>query len=115
MNDLLRPEPTQRSVKHSGAWTNAGDAPARLQSLGRIHGRMEGIRAKVFGEFRVGFEQDERLIEIAIDEAETLAWQTGFPELVFPELAVEKARKAAASLAGRRYSLARSSPFITRL
>jgi hypothetical protein len=60
---------------------------------------MEGIRAKVLAEFCAVFEQNEHLIKLAIDEAEMLAWQTGFPELFFPELAGEKARKVAASLA----------------
>lgn len=36
-----------------------------------------------------------RLFQLALNEAEALAWQTGFPELVFPTLAQEKARKVA--------------------
>jgi uncharacterized membrane protein YkgB len=63
---------------------------------------MEVVRANVLSEYRVGFEQADHLIELAIEEAEALAWQTGYPELVFPELAVEKARQVAATLARRR-------------
>jgi hypothetical protein len=35
-----------------------------------------------------------RLLRLALNEAEALAWQTEFPHLVFPELAREKARAA---------------------
>jgi hypothetical protein len=99
MNKLLSPEPRQIRVRHADAHATAGYAPVRLQSLRRIHVRMEAVRASVLAEYCVGFEQeDEHLIELAIDEAATLAWQTGYPELVFPELAVEKARNVAASL-----------------
>lgn len=37
-----------------------------------------------------------RLLRLALNEAEGLAWQTKFPHLVFPELAREKARAAVA-------------------
>lgn len=32
----------------------------------------------------------EHLLHLALNEAEALAWQTGFPRLVFPALAAEK-------------------------
>lgn len=35
-------------------------------------------------------ELPERLFQVAMNEAEALAWQTGFPQLVFPTLAEEK-------------------------
>jgi hypothetical protein len=35
------------------------------------------------------------VLELAVNEAEALAWQTGFPQLLFPTLAVEKARAVA--------------------
>ena len=37
----------------------------------------------------------QRLIDLALNEAEALAWQTPFPHLVFATLAEEKARAAA--------------------
>jgi hypothetical protein len=37
-----------------------------------------------------------RLLRLALNEAEGLAWQTEFPHLVFPALAVEKAEAAVA-------------------
>ncbi len=39
-------------------------------------------------------ESDERLLKLALREAEALAWQTEYPHLVFPLLAAEKAHAA---------------------
>ncbi len=39
---------------------------------------------------------DEHLLELAVNEAEALAWDTGFPGLLFPTLAAEKAGAVAA-------------------
>lgn len=35
-------------------------------------------------------EVPERLFRVALNEAEALAWETEFPQLVFPALAAEK-------------------------
>lgn len=36
------------------------------------------------------FELPERLFRVALNEAEALAWDTEYPQLVFPSLAEEK-------------------------
>jgi hypothetical protein len=36
------------------------------------------------------FELPERLLRVALNEAEALAWETEYPQLVFPTLAEEK-------------------------
>jgi hypothetical protein len=36
------------------------------------------------------FELPERLFRVALNEAEALAWETEYPQLVFPSLAEEK-------------------------
>jgi len=38
----------------------------------------------------VGTATDRHLTHLALNEAEAIAWQTGFPQLVFPSLAEEK-------------------------
>ena len=52
-------------------------------------------RAKIEREFSVLIEQQPRLVHLALNEAEALAWESGFPELVFPLLAQEKAGQVA--------------------
>ena len=53
------------------------------------------VRALVEREFAILLERQPRLLQQALNEAEAIAWQTGFPQLVFPSLALEKARAVA--------------------
>lgn len=48
-------------------------------------------RAIVERDFSALATQNPRLLHLALNEAEALAWETEFPELVFPLLAQEKA------------------------
>ena len=48
-------------------------------------------RATVERDFSKLVEQQPRLLYLALNEAEALAWESGFPALVFPILAQEKA------------------------
>ncbi len=56
---------------------------------------IEKVRALVEREFAILLEREPRLLRQALNEAEAIAWQTGFPQLVFPSLALEKARAVA--------------------
>ena len=52
-------------------------------------------RAALEQEFSwLGVEQP-RVLELALNEAEAVAWETGFPELLFPALAEEKVAEVA--------------------
>ena len=53
------------------------------------------VRVLVEREFSILLERQPRLLRQALNEAEAIAWQTGFPQLVFPSLALEKARAVA--------------------
>ena len=57
---------------------------------------MRRAKAALVAEFRERSDRDERMLQLALNEAEALAWQTGFPSLVFPTLAREKAESVAA-------------------
>jgi len=46
-------------------------------------------------EFSESYEISERLLQLAVQEAEAIAWGTEYPHLVFPALAMEKMRVAA--------------------
>lgn len=48
-------------------------------------------RLALFNEHAGKLGDQERLLQLALNEAEALAWQTGFPQLFFPVLAAEKA------------------------
>src|SRR6266550_4684831 len=53
------------------------------------------VRALIEREFSTVRQREPRLLRQALNEAEALSWQTGFPQLVFPSLALEKARAVA--------------------
>jgi hypothetical protein len=53
------------------------------------------VRALVEREFSTLRQREPRLLRQTLNEAEAIAWQTGFPHLVFPSLALEKARAVA--------------------
>ena len=50
-------------------------------------------------QFRDLIAEHEQIFRAALAEAETLAWQTPFPQLVFLDLAEERARDAAQQIA----------------
>jgi len=54
------------------------------------------VRALIETEFSSLSKLQPRVLQVALNEAEALAWQTGFPHLFFPLLAVEKASAVAA-------------------
>jgi hypothetical protein len=62
-----------------------------MDSCRKILAQLQNVKAQVVAEFRGQLEGHQRLLELAVNEAEALAWQTDFPELLFPTLAVEKA------------------------
>jgi hypothetical protein len=55
-------------------------------------------RAKdaIFTEARMALASQERLLRLALNEAEAQAWLTEYPHLVFPMLATEKVQAVAA-------------------
>ena len=62
-----------------------------VASCKKLLAQMESVKAAVVSEFRGRLEEHDRMVELAVNEAEALAWETGFPQLLFPDLAVEKA------------------------
>ena len=52
---------------------------------------LDHAKAVIIDEFRDSLRRNEHLLELAINEADALAWQTEFPALFFPTLAMEKA------------------------
>jgi hypothetical protein len=54
------------------------------------------VRDVIRTEFRETFQANDQLVRLALNEAEALAWQTGYPHLLFPTLAQEKVQAVAA-------------------
>jgi hypothetical protein len=60
-----------------------------------IAGFLEAGKHEIFAEYEEALGDNYQLLRLALNEADALAWQTGFPHLVFPVLAAEKAQDAA--------------------
>jgi len=62
-----------------------------IASCRKLLTQIEDVKAQVVAEFRDRLDDHQHVLELALNEADALAWQTGFPQLLFPTLAVEKA------------------------
>jgi hypothetical protein len=67
-------------------------AQACLASCRKLLDQIERAKARIVADFRARINSDEHLLELAVNEAEALAFSTGYPQLVFPVLAEENAR-----------------------
>ena len=62
-----------------------------VASCRKLLTQLENVKEQIVEEFRGRIEDHQHVLELAVNEAEALAWQTGFPQLFFPTLALEKA------------------------
>src|SRR6266571_1905825 len=83
--------PTQQQSVSTQALTDVC-----LASCKKLGAQIQKTKNAILKEFVDAFKTQEHLLRLALNEAEALAWQTGFPQLVFPTLATEKAQAALA-------------------
>src|SRR5688500_18333764 len=67
---------------------------ACLNTCGAVRNKLESVKERILHQRRELVQGRERLLKLALNEAEAVAWQTGYPHLVFPTLALEKAEAA---------------------
>jgi hypothetical protein len=79
-----------------------------LTSTQKLASQIERVKHNILAEFREAFEAHNHLLRHAINQADALAWQTAYPELVFPTLAIEKVQ-AAAGWAARQKSYSKET------
>ena len=70
----------------------------------KLLGRIEQAKANVIAEFSAALKGREHMLQLAVNEAEAIAWDTEFPYLVFPTLAQEKATSVANWAAHQRHA-----------
>jgi membrane fusion protein, multidrug efflux system len=68
----------------------------RLNTAESLSQAITSARAQIEHEFSSLTEAEPHLSRLALNEAEALAWQAGFPHLLFPVLAEEKVRALSA-------------------
>jgi hypothetical protein len=100
----------------NGNWRNPERGSSLRKACGascrRIRAQIAGVKEAIFAEYSRAFSAPEQLVRLALNEAEAAAWQTKYPHLFFPTLAVEKVRAVAAWNA-RQQSVRQSSPVVT--
>ena len=74
----------------AGRAGETGSLQRCLASCRKAVEQVKRIRETIFNETREILWAQERVIRLALNEAEALAWQTAYPHLVFPTLAAEK-------------------------
>ena len=80
-----------------------------MDSCRNFLGQIEKTKEAILAKFRATLGAQGQLLRLALNEAEALAWQTDYPHLVFPALAVEKAQ-AVATWDARQRSLRLDHP-----
>lgn len=66
----------------------------RVVSSDAVRLAVQRAKNAVLADYAPRAGEHARLLRLVLNEAEGLAWQTEFPHLVFPALAVEKAEAA---------------------
>jgi hypothetical protein len=65
-----------------------------LRSCQKLLAHVGRIKTTILAEWQGRLKDHERILKLALNEAEALAWETPYPHLVFPTLAMEKAQGA---------------------
>jgi len=94
-----------------------GDPKGRGRAFGKacaascqkILAQISAAKAAIFAESHQVLLAQERLLRLALNEAEAVAWQTLYPQLVFPALAREKVA-AVVTWEARQQTVRRASP-----
>jgi hypothetical protein len=81
-------------------------------SCQKILAQIKEAKAAVLAESCGVLEVPEQLLKLALNEAEALAWQTLYPQLLFPALAAEKIQ-AVAGWNQHQQSVRRANPVIS--
>ena len=101
-----------RNVSESQSATATTLRKACVACYQNVSAQIAATRETIFAESKQALGAPERLLRLALNEAEALAWETTYPQLVFPTLATEKVQAVAAWSANQK-AVRRSSPVFT--
>jgi hypothetical protein len=87
-------------MKQTSTIENRGNGSLPRKACGafcrKIRKQIAGVKEAIFAEASRALTAPERLVQLALNEAEAVAWQTKYPHLLFPVLATEKVQAVAA-------------------
>jgi hypothetical protein len=82
---------------------NSGAFAACLRTCKKMLAQIKTVKNAILREYSDTRTAHKHLLELALNEAEALAWETDYPHLLFPTLAVEKARAVSTWNARQRF------------
>ena len=91
--------------------TLESDMKTNRYAFREVNTALDTVREKLEREFDLLLERHPRVFRLALNEAEALAWETEFPHLVFPALALEKVHDVAKWHRHQKY-VRRSEPIL---
>jgi hypothetical protein len=94
MIEKMKPQPVNQFGGHPAAECTFN--ALCLRSCQLILARLSKARTAILSESLHQAAGHERMLQLALNEAEALAWQTAYPHLVFPALAMEKVQEIVA-------------------
>jgi hypothetical protein len=103
----MKLKPTNGSRKNPGLGRAFGKAC--VASCQKVLAQITAAKEAIFAESHQALKSQERLLRLALNEAEAVAWQTRYPHLVFPTLAMEKVQ-AVIAWEARQQSVRRANP-----
>ena len=80
----------KRSENLNGLGAGKAFSKACQECYDAMMTQIRNAREGILTEARKTLHIQERFLRLAVNEAEGLAWQTMYPQLVFPDLAIEK-------------------------
>ena len=83
----------ERSENLNGLRAGTAFSKACQECYDAIMEQIRGARETILAEARKTLHIQERFLRLAVNEAEGVAWQTMYPQLVFPDLAKEKIQR----------------------
>jgi hypothetical protein len=100
---------TTNHGSHNEAATAAGFARVCVACGQKVLEQVRRTKATILKQAANELKVQRHALQLAVNEAEALAWQTLYPHLVFPALAVEKVQ-AVAAWSARQRALLRHLP-----
>ena len=101
------------NIQRSGQDQNPQNFSVRcVASCRKLLAQIENVRGQIVAEFRDRMDDHKHVLDLALNEAEALAWQTEFPQLFFPTLAVEKAHAVTGWHLRQQFLRQRTAPLL---
>lgn len=72
------------------------------KSCQKVLAQIAAAKNSILAQFQDVVAEHEQVLRLALNEAEALAWETSYPQLVFPDLAEEKTRGVLAWVAHQK-------------